>query len=252
MGSAGQTARQALDAGVIGEVVSFHIQANRDLDFLGSLFFSRRAVHGSGIGMDYGVYYLTSLFNLLPPVKRVCGMIKNPRPVRKNIIPDHPQFGQEYTMADETQLYGMLELVNGVCGTIHLNGDNIAQDEGGLFIYGNKGHLHLPCANFMGNDVKLVPISPKWDERAERKILKNEFFFTDNARGIGAADMACAIHHGRQPRVSKEMAYHVLEVFEGLYKSNEKGGWVDIHSTFARPEPMPSMKDVKEERDCFI
>ena len=104
----------------------------------------------------------------------------------------------------------------------------------------------------MGNDVELVPISPKWDERAKREILKNEFFFMDNARGIGAADMAWAIHYGRQPRVSKEMAYHVLEVFEGLYKSSEKGGWVDIHSTFTRPEPMPSVKDVKEERDCFI
>lgn len=251
MGSAGQTARKALDDGKIGEVVSFHIQANRDLDFLTSLFPSLR-VPGGGIGMDYGVYYLTALFNLLPPVRRVCGIIRNPAPVRKNRIPDHPQYGQEYTIADETQLYGMLELVNGVCGTIHLNGDSIAQDEGGIYLYGNKGHLHLPCPNFMGKDVALIPESPEWDKNAEREILKNEYFFGDNARGIGAVDLAYAIHYGCRPRVSKELAYHVLEVFEGLYKSSESRMWVDIHSTFERPAPMPSVRDVREEQECFL
>lgn len=251
MGSAGQTARRALDQGRIGDVVSFHIQANRDLDFLTSLFPALR-VAGGGIGMDYGVYYLTALLDLLPPVKRVCGIIKNPRPVRKNIIPDHPLHGQEYRIADETQLYGVLELVNGVCGTIHLNGDSIAQDEGGICIYGNKGHLHLPCANFMGKDVALVPESLRWDENAEREILKNEFFFSDNARGIGAADLAHAIHYGCRPRVSKELAYHVLEVFEGLYQSSNKNRWVEIHSSFERPAPMPSVQDAAEEWECFL
>ena len=251
MGSAGQTARRALDEGRIGEVISFHIQANRDLDVLTSLFAFLR-VPGGGIGMDYGVYYLTALFNLLPPVRRVCGIAKNPAPVRKNRIPDHPQYGQEYTIADETQLYGLLELENGVCGTIHLNGDSIAQDEGGIYIYGKRGHLHLPCPNFMGKDVALIPETPEWDGNAERKILKNVFFFSDNARGMGAADLARAIHYGCQPRVSKELAYHVLEVFEGLYKSSQGRMWVDIQSSFERPEPMLSVNDVKEERECFL
>lgn len=251
MGSAGQTARRALDAGVIGEVISFHIQANRDLDFLTSMFRSLR-VPGGGIGMDYGVYYLTALFHLLPPAKRVCGVIKNPRPVRKNVISDHPEYGQEYTIAGETQLYGILELTNGVCGTIQLNGDNIVQDEGGIYLYGTKGHLHLPCANFMGKDVALVPESSQWDKNAEKQLLKNEFFFSDDARGIGAADLARAIHYGRRPRASKEMAYHVLEVCEGLYTSSRISAWVDVQSAFTRPEPMPSIHDVKEEWECFV
>lgn len=251
LGSAGQTARKALDAGRIGEVGSFHIQANRNLDALASIFPSVR-VPGGGIGMDYGVYYLTALFHLLPPAKRVCGIIKNPRPIRKNIIPEHPQFGQEYSIADETQLYGLLELEDGICGTMHLNGDSIAQDEGGIYLYGKKGHLHLPCPNFMGKEVKLVPETDQWDRNAEREVLKNEFFFTDNARGIGAADMARAIHYGCQPRVSKELAYHVLEVLEGMYKSSKTGQWVEICSSFTRPESMPSVNDVEKEEECFL
>lgn len=251
LGSAGQTARKALDEGLIGEVGSFHIQANRDLDIICSMFPAAR-VPGGGIGMDYGVYYLTSLFNLLPPARRVCGIIRKPRPVRTNILPDHPEFGKEYTIADETQLYGVIELENGVCGTIHLNGDSICQDEGGVFLYGNKGHLLLPCANFMGKEVELVPVSPEWDQHAERIILENEFYFSDNARGIGAADMARAIHYGCKPRVSKELAYHVLEVIEGLYKSSETGEWIEIQSTFERPEPMPTRREAYSEQECFV
>ena len=251
MGSAGQAARKALDEGRIGDVVSFHAQANRDLDFLTGLFPSLR-VAGGGIGMDYGVYYLTTIFNLLPPAKRVCGIVKNPRPVRKNIIPEHPQHGQEYTIADETQLYGILELEDGVCGTVQLNGDSIAQDEGGLFLYGTHGHLHLPCPNFMSGDVMLVPRGPDWDRRADGELLPSEFYFNDNARGMGSADLARAIWHGTQPRASKEMALHVLEVFEGLQKSSHSGGWVEIHSTFQRPDAMPSASEVHSEEDCFL
>ena len=32
---------------------------------------------------------------------------------------------QEFSIMDETQLYGILELASGVCGTLHLNGDGI-------------------------------------------------------------------------------------------------------------------------------
>lgn len=251
MGSAGQTARRALDEGRIGKVVSFHVQANRDLDFLTGLFPSLR-VAGGGIGMDYGVYYLTALFNLLPPARRVCGVVKNPRPVRKNIVPEHPQYGQEYAIADETQLYGILELEGGVCGTVQLNGDSISQDEGGIFLYGAEGHLHLPCPNFMGGDVVLVPQGTQWDRRAEGELLPNKFYFSDNARGMGAADLARAIRHGARSRVSKELALHVLEVLEGLQKSSLSGGWVEIRSTFQRPEAMPSMGEIHREEECFL
>ncbi len=250
MGSAGQTARRALDEGRVGEVVSFHLQANRDLDFLTSLAPMLR-VPGGGIGMDYGVYYLTALLDLLPPVKRVCGIVKNPRPTRTNIIPGHPEYGKEFSVADETQLYGVLELTDGVCGTIHLNGDSVAQDEGGLTLYGTRGHLRLPCPNFMGGDVVLVPPSEQWDRRAEGEVLTNEFHFSDNARGIGVADLARAIRYGTQPRASKEMALHVLEVFEGLQRSSRTGGWVEIHSTLRRPEAMPTIGQVEREEDCF-
>lgn len=251
MGSAFQTARKALDDGKIGNVVSFHIQANRNLDFLTSFSRSLR-VPGGGIGKDYGVYYLTALISMLGPVKRVIGLSRNPRPVRKNIIPDHPEYGQEFSIMDETQLYGILELASGVCGTLHLNGDGITQDEGGITLCGDQGHLLLPCPNHMGGEVRLVLESPAWDRPGEQRILTDEFYFHDNARGMGAADLAFAIRHNTQPRISKELAYHVLEVFDALYQSSQSGAWVEIQSLFEKPRPMPSIYNVEKETACFV
>ena len=61
-----QTARKALDDGLIGEITSFDACANRDIDLLASLFGFLR-MPGGGIGYDFGVYYLTALVSLFFP-----------------------------------------------------------------------------------------------------------------------------------------------------------------------------------------
>ena len=70
MGSACQTGIKAVREDMAGEVTSFHIQANRNLDLLTSFAPSLR-VPGGGIGMDYGIYYLTEVLSILGPVKQV-------------------------------------------------------------------------------------------------------------------------------------------------------------------------------------
>ena len=54
LGSALQTARKAIDDGLIGEVTSFEACANRDLDLLASIFRFLR-MPGGGICYDFGV-----------------------------------------------------------------------------------------------------------------------------------------------------------------------------------------------------
>lgn len=63
LGSALQTARKAIDDGLIGEVTSFEACANRDLDLLASIFRFLR-MPGGGICYDFGVYYLTAIVSL--------------------------------------------------------------------------------------------------------------------------------------------------------------------------------------------
>ena len=60
MGAALQTARFAIDSGMLGEIHSFAVSANRNNDILLSLFdFLRKP--GGGIVCDYAVYYVTAL-----------------------------------------------------------------------------------------------------------------------------------------------------------------------------------------------
>jgi len=251
MGSACQTGSKAVREGLTGEVTSFHIQANRNLDLLTSFAPSLR-VPGGGIGMDYGIYYLTEVLSILGPVRQVAGIRRNPQHVRENIIPNHPEFGQPFTIADETQLYGFIELANGICGTIHLNGESILQDEGGIEIFGKKGILRLPCANYMGGQVAFAPQSSDWSKRTESTVLESQYTFSDNSRGIGVADMAWAICAGKRNRASKEMAAHAVEVFEALYQSSDDGQRKTLTSTFEMPEAMPENYAVGREETYFV
>ncbi len=95
LGSALQTARKAIDDGLIGEVTSFEACANRDLDLLASIFRFLR-MPGGGICYDFGVYYLTAIVSLFGPVDRVVSSVRNLAPKRVNVVPDSPEYGQEF------------------------------------------------------------------------------------------------------------------------------------------------------------
>ena len=45
---------------------------------------------GGGICYDYGVYYLTALVSILGSVRRACGIVRNPYPLRTNCNPSSP------------------------------------------------------------------------------------------------------------------------------------------------------------------
>ena len=54
-------------------------------------------------------------------------------------------------------------------------------------------------------------------------------------RGAGVAEMAYAIRQGRPHRMSKEMAYHAMEVLHGFDVSAETGSVYTLESTFSMP-----------------
>ena len=63
LGAANQTAKKAVADGLIGDVTSFAITANRNSSILAS-YFTGTHKPGGGVGMNYSVYYLTSLMPL--------------------------------------------------------------------------------------------------------------------------------------------------------------------------------------------
>ena len=128
LGSALQTARKAIDDGLIGEVTSFEACANRDLDLLASIFRFLR-MPGGGICYDFGVYYLTAIVSLFGPVDRVVSSVRNLAPKRINVVPDSPEYGQEFDYSNESQAFTILEMKNGVTGTFCVNGDSTINDQ---------------------------------------------------------------------------------------------------------------------------
>lgn len=247
LGAALQTARKALDDGLVGEVTSFAAAANRDNNYLLSIASFLR-MPGGGVCLDYGVYYLTALVSLLGPVRRTAAMVRAPYKKHVNIIPDNPLYGQEMDTPNESEVSAILQLGSGITGTLHLNADSVLKDQAFLTIYGTKGILYLPDPNQFGGRVRLLKNSHDLKAPSEILELPNLFAYEDNSRGIGPAEMAAAIRQGRPCRTDKEFAYHVLDVLAAILKSGEENRFQEIASSCERPRPFVPATENPEDQ----
>lgn len=237
MGSALQTARSAIDSGMLGEIHSFAVSANRNNDILLSLFdFLRKP--GGGIVCDYAVYYVTALVSLLGPVARVGSIIGYPYPTHVNCVPGTPLYGQTMDTPNESQVNAVLQFENGVTGTFHIDADSVMEDQAYFTIYGIKGILMLTDPNQFGGQVRFLPNTPNPEERQEASVLQSVNEYSDNSRGIGPADLADTILNGTPLRPSAAMAYHVHEVLNAMLEGGTSGKFTDIRSSCVRPEPL--------------
>ncbi|MFW2504167.1 VOC family protein [Clostridium diolis] len=237
LGSAIQTAKMAIEDKLLGEIHSFAISTNRNNDLLLSLFaFLRKP--GTGVLLDFGVYYLTALVSLLGPVTRVGGIVGTPYKTHINILPVSPEFGQVMDTPNESQVSAIIQFKNGITGTLHIDTDSNMVDETYFAIYGTKGILYLPDPNQFGGEVKFIPNVMDPRQPVSPVTLWKFTAYDDNSRGIGPAEMAEAIENKRMNRTSKEMAYHVLEVLEAILQGGEKGRFIDILSEFEIPKAL--------------
>ncbi|MBQ9643013.1 MAG: Gfo/Idh/MocA family oxidoreductase [Lachnospiraceae bacterium] len=238
LGSALQTAAKVISDGLIGDIHSFVISANRNNNLLLSLFSFLRQP-GAGIVCDYGVYYMTALVSLLGPVRRVGGITSAPYPTHVNVLPTSPEFGQVMDTPNESQVAAVVQLENGITGTFHIDADCTLRDEAYFAIYGTKGILYLTDANGFGGTVRFLPDSTDWRVPAQPVELWSYTPYSENSRGVGPADLAEAAFEGRPCRASKEMAAHVLDALTGILKGGESGQFVDIESTCEKPAMLP-------------
>lgn len=237
MGSALQSARQAIDDGLVGEVNSFAISVNRSNSFLISLFpFLKQP--GAGVLFDYAVYHMTALVSLFGPVSKVGAIVRAPYQTHININPKSSEYGETMQTPNESQVSAIIQLRNGITGTLHLNAESNRDEETFFAVYGTKGILYLTDPNLFGGNVQFVPDQSVLDVPVEPITLWQFTPYSDNSRGLGPSEMADAIKEGRTNRASKEMAYHVLEVLDAILKCGENGAFQTVDSTFTRPLPL--------------
>ena len=232
LGTAFQTARKAVDDGMIGEIHSFNISITRKNDLLIAMFPFLR-MPGAGALRDYLVYYLTALVSILGPVKSVYALLRTPYPSRGNSVPDTKGYGETIETPNEAVIAAVLEMKNGIVGTIHEDNETVAFDRADFTICGREGILALGNPNQFGDPVKLLR-SDGWYP-AEPIVLNPVGYYSDNARGIGPAEMADAIENGRTNRTDKYMATHVLQVIEAMGQSAAEKKAVEITSSFEQP-----------------
>lgn len=228
LGSGIQTAKKALQEGMIGEVTSFHMCANRDYDFLTSIFGFLNQ-EGGGVCYDYSVYYLTALVNLLGPVESVYGEADVVKPVRVNSFERSPEFGKTYESPNETIASAVIRLENGVMGTYMMNAESNLMDLADFRIYGTKGVLILPDPNHFGGEVKVI-LNEKTRGNKEI-ILEPVSSNAEELRGIGPAEMEKAIRENRPCRTDAMQAIHVLDILTQIMESSRSGKKEKVNTT---------------------
>ncbi len=246
LGAAWQTARRAIDGGLIGEVTSFAFAANRDNSFLTSFFRFLNLPFG-GVAYDYAVYYLTALCSLLGPVERVAAAVRAPYPAHRDIDPRSKTFGQDIATPNESEFSAVITLKSGVSGTAMVNADSVIEDQHFFAIHGTKGILYLPDPNGFGGEVRLQPNWAYDEAPAAPRALAGRLGFADNSRGVGPAELAWAVRANRPARAGADMACHVLEVIDAIIESGRTNAFVEVKSTCERPEALREGCEGEEE-----
>ncbi len=239
LGAGIQTAKAAIEDGSIGEVTGFAVTACRDWGELMSRKPSLREP-GPGICYDYAVYHVTALAALLGPVDSAAAFAAHSHPcICKN--PDSPLYGQELVCPNETRVSALLRMRSGVTGTVMLNGDSIPEDETFFRIYGTKGILELGNPDQFYTFVRLLPSQCALQGTGEFMELTPVNPYTDNARGLGTADLARSILTGEKSRVDARLAYHVQEVLAAILESSRTQSFVPVRSDCPLSEPLRGM-----------
>ena len=232
LGAGLQTCQRLVESGAIGRVVAgtaFMMGPGHEGWHPNPDFYYRR---GGGPLFDMGPYYLTALVQLLGPVRRVSAMAAVTHDTRT--IGSEPRRGERIPVEVPTHVSGTVEFVGGALVTLVMSFDVQAHTNGPLELHGERGSLQVPDPNTFGGPVRMRLAGA--DTWAERPLVNG---YTDNVRGIGAADLAQAVLTGRPGRAHSSLAYHVLDVMQALLEAAETGRHQDIESRCERPEPLP-------------
>jgi len=232
MGAGIQTCRKLIDDDWIGTPVAAtafmlcpgHERWHPDPEFYYEV--------GGGPMFDMGPYYLTALVNLLGPVARVSGSARITRPQR--LITSQKKYGKVIEVETPTHVTGVMDFASGAIGTVVMSFDCWGHHMPNIEIYGTEGSLRVPDPNGFGGPIQIKRKGAEgWSE------LPLTHGYAGNSRGIGVADMACALRSGQKHRPNGKLAYHVLDLMHAFLDASEQGQHIQIDSTCERPEPLP-------------
>ena len=203
LGTGVQTARKAIDDGMIGEPVATtatmvtpgHERWHPNPDFYYQ--------PGGGPLLDMGPYYVTTLVTLLGPVVSVVGAASHTRSTRE--IGSGPRAGSVIPVDVDTHVTGVLRHASGALSTLVMSFDSVATRASEIEVHGQTGSLVVPDPNRFDGDVQLHELGGAW------RTLPPSAGYRDAGRGYGVADLAVTAP-GAPARANGDVAYHVLDI----------------------------------------
>jgi predicted dehydrogenase len=231
LGTGIQTARKAIDDGLIGAPISAtatmttpgHERWHPNPDFY--------YVPGGGPLLDMGPYYVSALVTLLGPVSSVVGAASQTRSSR--VIGSGARAGETIPVSTDTHVTGILTHASGALSTLVITFDAVATRAANLEVHGETGSLVVPDPNHFAGDVSIHGLGADgWE------VLPVSAGYLDSGRGFGIADLARTAP-GQEPRAGGALAFHVLEVIQSVLSSARSGRAETISSTVERPAAVP-------------
>ncbi len=227
LGAGGQTARRAIDSGLIGKPIgatAFMAGHGPESWHPNPTFFYQ---FGGGPLFDMGPYYLTALVNLLGPIESIAAVTTRGFETRYG-----DKIQQDIPVNVDTHYSGSLRFVEGATATVMMSFDVWRHQLPIIEIYGTEGTLSVPDPNSFGGDVKY------WKPSSEDWIVVEPVGRSDIQRGVGVADMARMIQAGKPHRASGDLAFHVLDAMVTFGESSNAKTELALKSTVNRPEAL--------------
>jgi predicted dehydrogenase len=225
LGEAQQTAWKLVREGALGTVRVAYAEANWGR--IESWHPSPQALYQVGPLVDVGIYPLTILTAIFGPARRVLAygtILERDRTTRDGVAfrLGYPDF----TIA-------VVELDSGVVVRLTATFWVGAGKQRGIEFHGDAGSLYL--ASWAEFDSRLES-SVDGEEYTAIPLVRQPYRGIHWSRAL--TDLAEALEEGRPHRAGAEHAAHVVEALSAIELSLERGGAVDVESSFEPPWPM--------------
>ena len=240
LGAAGRLARQLIDRGAIGRVVTgtaFMMGRGMEHWHPNPAFYYQA---GAGPLLDMGPYYLTMLVNLLGPATRVMGMATS-GPAERLITAPGPLHGTRFKAETPTSVLSLIQFACGATITFGASWDVYRHGNAPIELHGTEGSLRLPDPDTFGGIVSLSRRGADWEDvdTADRVYGGINWPFAQpdraNYRMLGVADLAAAVASGGAPRASAALALHVLDILGAILRSGETGAPIVLETSADQP-----------------
>lgn len=241
LGAGLQTAKNALELGLIGDVTSCQVAISRN-QCLNSEVYRFLQQPGGSLPEDVGIYYIAALLALLGPAESVFAFGQS-APVHEKQLLFRPENPDTWQIPGWNVECCTLRFRSGAVGSILFDGNTVNVPQHVFTVYGTKGILQIGDPNrFDGPVTLLLPendpcVLPFTHGYNGAPVLPDPtpYEYGYGHRGVGAAEMAWAIRRGRPHRCSAELGLAAMEVLKGFASSAASGRAVPMVTDFRFP-----------------